>query len=341
MKKILGILDTQEVYIKHFVQYLKEEKKIGFEIQAFTEIENLKIFLEKNWIEIILISFAEFEKNEELIKEILKEKAKKVFLLAEEKETEKIKEYPVIYRYQPMKNLLQDIFSFYREEEKRKDIIDLKRKEGKLISIYSPIKRCQKTIFSLILSRILSENEQVLYVNLEEYSGFSKIFEKEYQADLADVLYYWKEKMNWEEQLENSLEKWKELSYIPPVRCPFDIKNMTAKEWREWFCSLLKREEFSYIVCDFGDGFPEMEQVLELSDKIYMPIKKDKIARAKVEEYEKYLSICGWEELKDKIYKVDLPALDNLEKEWIELEELYQGEYGRIIKTMKRELEHL
>ena len=53
MKKVLGILDAQEVYIKYFVQYLKEEKRIGFEVQAFTKAENLNRFLEENEMEIL------------------------------------------------------------------------------------------------------------------------------------------------------------------------------------------------------------------------------------------------------------------------------------------------
>ena len=86
MKKVLGILDAQEVYIKYFVQYLKEEKRIGFEVQAFTKAENLNRFLEENEMEILLLPFIEFQNREVLGKEILREKVKKVFLLAEEKE---------------------------------------------------------------------------------------------------------------------------------------------------------------------------------------------------------------------------------------------------------------
>ena len=59
MKKVLGILDAQEVYIKYFVQYLKEEKRIGFEVQAFTKAENLNRFLEENEMEILLLPFIE------------------------------------------------------------------------------------------------------------------------------------------------------------------------------------------------------------------------------------------------------------------------------------------
>ena len=77
MKKVLGILDAQEVYIKYFVQYLKEEKRIGFEVQAFTKAENLNRFLEENEMEILLLPFIEFQNREVLGKEILREKVKK------------------------------------------------------------------------------------------------------------------------------------------------------------------------------------------------------------------------------------------------------------------------
>ena len=80
MKKVLGILDAQKVYIKYFVQYLKEEKRIGFEVQAFTKAENLNRFLEENEMEILLLPFIEFQNREVLGKEILREKVKKVFL---------------------------------------------------------------------------------------------------------------------------------------------------------------------------------------------------------------------------------------------------------------------
>ena len=77
-----------------------------------------------------------------------------------------------------------------------------------------------------------------------------------------------------------------------------------------------------------------MEQVLEVSDRIYMPVRKDKISKAKIEEYEKYLDICGWENLKDKIYKFSVDVLNDSEQEGLDMEEFYQGKFGSMVRTM-------
>ncbi len=48
------------------------------------------------------------------------------------------------------------------------------------------------------MGQLMAKSERVLYVNLEEYSGFSRLMKEEYSQDLSDVLYLYLQKAyNW------------------------------------------------------------------------------------------------------------------------------------------------
>ena len=90
-------------------------------------------------------------------------------------------------------------------------------KELKLIGIYSPIGRCLKTSFSFVLGQLLSKKHKVLYLNMESYSGFGKLLQKEFKSDMSELIYYLqnsKEKFIY--RLGSMMHRVGELDVLPP-----------------------------------------------------------------------------------------------------------------------------
>ena len=52
-----------------------------------------------------------------------------------------------------------------------------------VIGVYSPIGRSGKTTFAITLGQVLAKEKETLYINMEEFSALSKIFNKEYSGD--------------------------------------------------------------------------------------------------------------------------------------------------------------
>ena len=61
---------------------------------------------------------------------------------------------------------------------------------AKVLGVYSPVGRCLKTSFALTMGKLLAQEERVLYLNLEEFSGLSVLMKEEYKSDLSDLLYF-------------------------------------------------------------------------------------------------------------------------------------------------------
>ncbi|MDQ9824849.1 hypothetical protein RFZ44_16190, partial [Acinetobacter sp. 163] len=58
------------------------------------------------------------------------------------------------------------------------------KKTTEILGVYSPVGRCLKTSFALALGQILARERAVLYLNLEEYSGFEELIGKGFAHNL-------------------------------------------------------------------------------------------------------------------------------------------------------------
>ena len=83
---------------------------------------------------------------------------------------------------------------------------------------------CLKTSFALTLGQILAKERAVLYLNLEEYSGFEEMLGKGFAQNLSDLLYFVRqENGNLIYKMNSMVQTINNLDFIPPVRTPEDI----------------------------------------------------------------------------------------------------------------------
>ena len=81
--------------------------------------------------------------------------------------------------------------------------------------------RCLKTSFAPTLGQILAKERAVLYLNLEEYSGFEEMLGKRVRANLSDLLYFVRqENGNLIYKMNSMVQTINNLDFIPPVRTP-------------------------------------------------------------------------------------------------------------------------
>ena len=328
MSKIFAVCDTDRLYVKNLIQYINSRQNIPLKLQAFTSTELLKEYAVQNSIELLLIS------TEAMDEEIAELSIGKIVLLTEDGAVG-VKGFPTVNRYQASGNLVQEVMQYYGTGNLAVAYAAAKLATTQIIGIYSPIKRCGKTTFALALGEEYAKNKHVLYINLEDFSGFRALFNREYRMDVSDLLYFYREeKQGMLNRVEEIAERLHFLYYLPPAMCPADMKSVQPEEWREWFL-LLMQSKYEVIIVEPGECIYGLEEILALCNKIYMPILEDKISLAKLKEYEDYLLLSGWEALNNKIQRQ--PMVVDREEKGI-LEYMESEAMRRIIEKIRKEV---
>lgn len=332
MSKVFAICDLDRSYVKNLMQYISSHQNIPLKLQAFTSTELLKEYAAGHTVELLLIS------AEAMDEEIAALPIGKIVVLTEDGAVD-LKGFPSVNRYQASGNLVQEVMQYYSAGDLAAAYSAVKLATTQLIGVYSPVKRCGKTTFALAYAEACAHDRRVLYVNLEDFSGFRGLFGREYRMDVSDLLYFYREeKQGMLKKIDDVAERLRELYYLPPAMCPADVKSVQPEEWREWFMLLLQ-SRYEVIVVEPGDCVNGLEEILSLCNKIYVPVLENKISEAKVKEYEDSLLLSGWESLSGRMKKLVLPVYTE-EKEAGVLEYIETEEVKRFAEQVLREEEH-
>lgn len=330
-KHILAVCDCEVAYACNFVEYVNQKRNIPFEVQAFTSIETLKAFAGEEDIEILLISDQAMEDA------VLNLSIGKIIILSQGRKDPKLEEYPFVYKYQSSDNVIREVMSCYETERAPTLYVHTAKKKAKLIGIYSPVGRAAKTSFALTMGQILARQEAVLYLNLEEYSGFEQLLGCTYERTLSDLIYHIRQgNSNLLIKINSMIQSMNNLDYLPPALSPIDIQNTTYEEWMVLIQELVQYSSYETIVLDFGDGVADLYTLLDTCDKVYMPIRKDVISTAKIQHFEHLLQMWGRDLVLSKIQKVKLPYHQTLKQGKDYFDELVWSELGDYVRELLR-----
>lgn len=297
------ICDSEHLYAEHLAERLSEKKEFLMKLYAFTALEHCISFQKKETIDILLIE------EDYPLQERRKIKASKIFVLTKGAELELDKEEIPIFKYQSSDAILEAVVNTCLEEGtcffRRRH-----RTTAKIIGVYSPIHRCGKTQLSLDIGRELAKSSATLYLNLEEHAGMEGCFGGERKRTLSDVLYYAKqEEGSLNIRIGTMVRQFGELDYIMPCPVSMDLKAVTADEWEDLFVQLLEGGIYESLVLDIGECIQGFYEVLKLCKVIYMPVLTDSVAQSKFLQFEEEVKLLGYEELLEKVVKVE--ATDN------------------------------
>lgn len=176
-KQIFAVCDLEAEYARNFMEYLNQKNNLPFEVQAFTSVESLAAYAGETHVELLLIS------SDAMCREVQELNIGKVVILTEGTRPEELDAYDEVYKYQSSAEILREVMACYGEE---KIMVSMQnpvlRKKTEILGVYSPLGRCLKTSFAWTLGQILSEEQTVLYLNMEEYSGFEELMHKSFSC---------------------------------------------------------------------------------------------------------------------------------------------------------------
>ena len=291
------ICDSEPFYSNQLAENLSK-KTLDFQIHVCNGVEQVKMLAQNGEIYILMIE------DQFPIEERNNIPAKYKFVITRRHEEEIGDEEKPIYKYQSSDNIFEEIMKECLEQD---EDIFYERTGGvsKLIGIYSPVGRIGKTTFAVTLGKEMAKKEKVLYLNLEEYSGWTERFRKESQYSLSDLLYYAKQEGgNLGIRMEMMIEHFDELDYIFPIPVSKDLKEVSYEEWKDFINILVKRSIYNTIIIDFSECVQGLWDLLQMCTTIYFPICTEPEELAKVSQFEENLKVLGYERLFHKINKI-------------------------------------
>lgn len=327
----LVFYDKEKDYARNFMEYISEKRGIPFKVRAFSDIEQLEAYVEKKPPELLLVS-------EESMEEGIKDwNIKDIIVLSEGGMVNEKGEHLVIYKYQSMENILAELIEYCgaKKYDMENSVNGLKTQ---IIGVYSPIGRSGKTSFEMTLGQIMQNDGPVLYINMEEFSGFSGIYARDYRSDLSDLMYHYRQSPeSIGVKLKAIVNNLHGMDYVPPMTYSGDLRNVKSAYWVQMMKDIAATGMYENIILDLSNMLSDVFDILEICNFVYMPLEDDRVSMCKINEYEQFLLRTEREEIVNKTVKLKLPKNDS--REWKEnyMEQLLWGETGDFIRKILKE----
>ena len=202
---------------------------------------------------------------------------------------------------------------------------------AQLLGFYSPVHGAGQSVSAILMGMVLAEKAPTLLLDLERFSGLKRILPQG-EGTLSELLYYAKVQGDFAAHLQEVTEHFGPLAYIPPVREPDDLLESRPEDWRFLLGSLRDLGLYRYILVDIGDGIARELTLLELCERIYVPVREDAIALSKLTEWQEHLAAQKREGLLERLRTFRLPPPPP--EKIVEYRDLRYGLWGRTIKAL-------
>ena len=286
----LVICDAEFQYANQLANNIRRREELAIKVFVCTDVDYVLLLMREKPIHILVMDEKCFGKK------TMGLTANQIFILGKDvKQTNNGER--VIQKYQNADEIIRIIFETYTEKTKE-NLVRITRKEfPKILAVYSPIHRIGKTTFAIALGEECAKVRKTLYINMEEYAGFLESFGE--GMNLGDLLYYAKQgNGNLGIRLQSAIQKKRELDFLLPIPIAQDLRDVSFAEWKLLVEQIVENSSYERIILDIGDSVRDLFQVLELCDRIYMPIHSDEISERKMQRYEQNVACLGLEKLK-------------------------------------------
>ena len=291
MRRYAVILHPDAELGKRLAAFWSQQKSLGLPVRAFSECSQYAHFRTGAAVEILLFSEHFAEEMQGLIGNSF------ALLLSEDgfvgEQALNTISVPTLFLYRPADALARSIMALYAKA-RGGALLSVSRGECEILGIYSPVHRCGKTTLSLSLGLARAARGNTLLLSLEEYAGVYGQIAPDGAESLSELLLaHCTGRYRWSE-LQSRLSS-EDLSLLPP----------------EEFASLIQRiaDESAYrnVILDFGSFGRRALELLEICDRVFMPVLGDPLSALKLASFREYLQKSGREKLLEKVETLELP----------------------------------
>lgn len=306
----MAVCSSEREYVQRFTEYVNRRPASLLAVHGFTDRGELCAYTKEHPVDILLLS-------EELACELPKkmEYGTVILLSGEEYQAAPQTDYPMIYKYQSCPQILRQAMNIHAEQTAAVPGVVLRSERMKCIGVYSPVARSGKTGFAMALGKEIAKKKRTLYLNLEDYAGFAKLYPADGGWTLSELLYFLKQgKTAFGWKLEGMIRSLGELDYIPPLRSLVEYENIKREDWKQLLNLLEKESLYEIVILDLGNSVDGWYELLDACSGIYTPVEPDETATAKLEQYEDTLRLLELDSILERTQKLALSACDGLER---------------------------
>lgn len=297
-EKNLVICDSEVRYAYGLRENISERNELDVKVFVCTDLNNVRRFQKKREIHILVLGENVWRQDRAGII------AEQVFVLSSQLGLELQENETEVYRFQSADAIFSNVFEVYSEKTNQDILKHMRKKKQRMIAVYSPIHRIGKTTFALALGKELAKDAKTLYIDLEDYAGLGETFRGVEGRNLGDLIYYMRqENGNAALRLSMMAGRMGELHYIPPIAMSTDLQEISLDEWQMLFGQILNSRIYETVILDLGESVQGLMGILQMCDKIYMPILEDMISTRKLEQFDENLRKLKITGLQQKMYR--------------------------------------
>ena len=343
----LAIYDKDTAYACRLMECLNQKEDFFLEARVFTDLLHLQDYLEKTPVEVLLVG------ETISLDTIEKERIRHIMLLSEHGMVCEESEYPHLYKYQSMEELVKEIALCYAATGMKVLPRPLQMENEKtLIGVFSPFGGSGRTLFSIALGQAFSEGvgmysgnpelagkensqqitgrKRVLYIGMEMMSSFEA--EESSRGNLSDILYWIRErKEGCLSGLTLMTAKRGNLDCVFPPDYYEDLLDLTEEDIDFFIKELYTSTPYEVIIFDVSCWNPVTFYLLEQMQKIYMPDFLNRTFLKKENSLINGLQLIGKENLYKKIEKIELPFDDMIYQGKFDLNKLDKTKMGQYV----------
>ncbi len=301
--KSMGILDREPGYVKRLAEYITAKEGCRLRLFTFDSEQEVSSHLEHGTLDILLVGQSmadESMKNWNHVGQLI--------VLSEEMHPEQ-SDSRSVYKFQASDGLLREVMDCCEKQSGDKNGLSKRGGNGEIIGVYSPVKRCGKTIFSFVLASVFAEQCKCLMISLDEFCIIDELRPKDHEKDLADVMFLFRQNSPESFQDMNVFSRLHGLEYIPPVTFPWDLRQIRTEELAGLVRWAVSEGGYEKVVLDIGEGGDSPLELLDVCRQVYMPEQDDPVSQEKIHSFENYMKVSGQQQILDKIEKVSLPMV--------------------------------
>ena len=288
LERVIAFLDYELDYAAQLAAYLNGHRRFPFRVIVFAAMPELKAFMLRSSVE-ILVTVPEYRSEaERLYKE---QQIRKLFYFNEKNNVEE----NVIYRFQSAERIRRIL-------QKGEDI---RSEEGNIVTagVFSPAGGIAKSRFSKSIALSYAGEGRTLLLSFEPYAAW----ETNGNGGLSELIFYIKQRDDkLIIKLQELVQETKEYAYLSGVRYCEDLFGLNKDDISYLFKKLDIESLYDTIVCDVGGLGSQSIELLKKCNLIYMPIFSEKEAKEQQNVFIRQMKEIGRGKILDCMIEVDV-----------------------------------
>lgn len=324
MKKIrLLIADTDSSYLNALVRYL-----IGtgnrYEVTGYTDVG--RFIREANDFTLGLL-------GSEFIDAVRKHPVKKqqftrIMHLTDSLDEEKT-DFEQIYKFQNMSTFIEQMRNAVNIHDVDTRVSGMVNESQNIRVVFSPMHHELALPFALSMAKIMGENSQTLFVDMEDISIMQQLLDREVKRDLGDYLYHMAGQTAPDGNMTDFIGFYDSFYYMAPMKGLAALAQVTPEQWIS-FIGNLRKSEFEQVLILMDSSVNGMDEILQAADEILLLGKPGEYYTYSMRVFAERMSMEG---LSEKCRQMLLPMSAAAQGHGsLAAEQMMGGNLGRFVR---------